>query len=484
VDKEVTTLIDQLLQPSRSAGLVLDRDLNVVALHQLPLLREWSDEAICADVPVELGLLLAPLLPLAGVQRLRESIASLPADAIHPEFEVLPLRAVQSGVAPLHLAFSVLPLAGETGAQRLLLMRDVSAFAELRQSHIRAQESFDTAMALLRAAPDAVRLFLGSAMATVSVIRATLRMPARTQEAVQDKLTRLHASALQLGNEARMVGLDTAVRACQGLCEQLALLQSSGAIHGNDMLPLAPLVDQIAGSIGTAWRLEEQRHTEAMAPPRVAPEGGRRRARKHSDWGKSSERRWNEFLRRRGEEIGTLARLTISGADSVPVGLRRHADEMLQHLLRNALEHGIETPEERLSAEKPAAGQISVRFEDKGSAGLRIAIRDDGRGFNLERIGRAAVRCGLVSEESLLDRDAGDLVGLIFNPSFTTEGLSDDDYHGRGMAFLRRTVTRLGGQISVATKPGRYTQFTIQLPPDFAARDAEDAAQAASLDKA
>jgi two-component system chemotaxis sensor kinase CheA len=93
-----------------------------------------------------------------------------------------------------------------------------------------------------------------------------------------------------------------------------------------------------------------------------------------------------------------------------------------------------------------------------------MTVHDDGRGFDLARIGRAAVCSGLVSEESLARREPGELVGLIFKPSFSTEGLDGGDGQGRGMSYLRRKITRLGGQISVATKHGRYTLFTVELP--------------------
>ncbi|MEO6184784.1 MAG: ATP-binding protein, partial [Steroidobacteraceae bacterium] len=233
----------------------------------------------------------------------------------------------------------------------------------------------------------------------------------------------------------------------------------------NELLPLAMFVDGIATAVGNAWRAEEQRYCEPQPQPHAgSSDAGPRRSRKSTSWPQASERRWNEFLRRRGEEIGTLARLSMSGAEIVSPALRRDVDEILQHLLRNALEHGIETPEQRLAAGKPASGQISVKFEDKAAAGLRITVRDDGRGFDLQRIGQAAVRCGLISEESLLEQDAVDLVGLIFRPAFTTDGVTDCDGHGRGMTYLRSAITRLNGQISVATKAGRYTQFTIQLP--------------------
>jgi two-component system chemotaxis sensor kinase CheA len=105
-----------------------------------------------------------------------------------------------------------------------------------------------------------------------------------------------------------------------------------------------------------------------------------------------------------------------------------------------------------------------VGFARGENGTLKMTVHDDGRGFDLSRIGKAAVQSGLLSEESLSRRDAGDLVGLIFKPTFTTEGLADGERQGRGMSYLRRKITRLGGQISVATKAGRYTLFSIELP--------------------
>jgi signal transduction histidine kinase len=264
------------------------------------------------------------------------------------------------------------------------------------------------------------------------------------------------------------------VDSCQSLVELTAALQARDNVSGDELLPLAPRVDLIASAIGNSARIEEQRHEV----PQVASEQQPQRPRRSTAWHEVSERRWSEFLRRQGEELGTLARLVMTGAQQVPSQHRRHVDEILQHLLKNALDHGIETPEERLAAGKSAAGRISVGFSLGENGSLKMTVHDDGRGFDIARIGRAAVQSGLLSEESLSRRDAGDLVGLIFKPTFTTEGLEDGARQGRGMAYLRRKVTRLGGQFSVATKPARYTLFTIELPESEASDDGASLPQA------
>ena len=247
---------------------------------------------------------------------------------------------------------------------------------------------------------------------------------------------------------------------CQSLTDFAALLQSRANVSGDDLLPLAPRVDRIASAIGHCARIEEQR----FEPPPAVVEPDRRRIRRSAGWHEVSERRWSEFLRRRGQERGTLARLVMTGAQDVPQQHRRHVDEILAHLLKNAMDHGIETPEERLDCHKSATGRVTVSFARAEEGTLKMTVHDDGRGFDVSRIGKAAVQSGLLSEESLQRRDAADLVGLIFKPTFSTEGLADDEGQGRGMSYLRRKITRMGGNISVATKSGRYTLFTIEMP--------------------
>ena len=447
-----------LLDNAGVAALELDAEHHLRHVHNAALLSSWTAEGAASALPEESGALLAALFGPRHLVQVREALDDLRAMPVPArlELEPLPSRRQREGMPAHHFSVILLPL-DESGC--LLLLRDVMQQQTLLLQLQEARASHEAAMAALRASPDGLRLFLGSAMASVSAIRATLRMPARTQEALRDKLGRLRAEACSLRNEAQVLSLSPLLRCCDVLAEVAAALQSSESLRGDDLLPLAPRVDAIASTIGMIARIEEQRHEPALAAEEAAP-----RARRSAAWHEVSERRWSEFLRRRGEELGTLARLTMSGAQLVPVLHRRNVDDVLAHLLRNALDHGIETPEERLAAGKTAAGRVTISFAISDDRALRMTVHDDGRGFDVARIGRAAVQSGLLSEDSLIRREAGELVGLIFKPGFSTGGIDGDEGQGRGMSYLRRKVTRLGGQISVATKVGRYTLFTIELP--------------------
>lgn len=446
--------LEQLLASAQVVGIEFSGD-SLSRVHNAGLLVAWLGEEAAGPPPDGADELFNQLFSARALRVLRDGLGRL-GPAAPLELGTLTGRIPRAGGAERQFAASL----RQTGDATLLVLQDDTRRQALLQELVETRARCETALAVLRAPPDGLRLFLGSAMASVHAIRATLRMPARTQETLRDKLGRLQAEASGLASEAQAIGLTPVVECCQSLADVVGTLQSRERVSGDELLPLAPRVDQIAAAIGNSSRIEEQRYE----PPPAAAEPQQKRPRRSAAWQDVSERRWGEYLRRHGEEIGTLARLVMTDAQLVPAQHRRHVDEILQHLLKNALDHGIETPEERLAAGKSAAGRITVGFSLSGNGALKMTVHDDGRGFDLARIGKAAVQSGLLSEESLVRRDAGELVGLIFKPSFTTEGLYDGERQGRGMAYLRRKITRLGGQIGVATKAGRYTLFTIELP--------------------
>jgi two-component system chemotaxis sensor kinase CheA len=152
------------------------------------------------------------------------------------------------------------------------------------------------------------------------------------------------------------------------------------------------------------------------------------------------------------------------GASNVPARYTKSVDSMLNHLVRNAVEHGIENPELRVSAGKRATGTITVECADLDTGGIELIVQDDGAGFDVERIARIAVETGLLTSESLTRTDPRALIGLIFRPGFSTAGVAGCNGRGLGMEFLRELVTRLNGNITVATKSRQYTRFRIVLP--------------------
>lgn len=143
----------------------------------------------------------------------------------------------------------------------------------------------------------------------------------------------------------------------------------------------------------------------------------------------------------------------------------------LVHLIRNSLDHGIETPDVRIAAGKPETGEIHLNAYHEGG-NIVIEITDDGAGLNLEKILTKAKGSGLVGENDKLSDE--DIADLIFQPGFSTaDVVSDVSGRGVGMDVVRRNIRALGGTVDVKTTTGQGSVFTIRLPLTLAILDGQ-----------
>jgi len=143
----------------------------------------------------------------------------------------------------------------------------------------------------------------------------------------------------------------------------------------------------------------------------------------------------------------------------------------LVHLVRNGLDHGLETPADRLAAGKRETGHLWLTAAQQGG-NILIEIRDDGRGLNRDRILAKAIERGLVDTQTpLSDQEIDE---LIFLPGFSTaEQISDLSGRGVGMDVVRRNIESLGGSIELLSNPGSGSCFTIRLPLTLAIMDGQ-----------
>ena len=138
--------------------------------------------------------------------------------------------------------------------------------------------------------------------------------------------------------------------------------------------------------------------------------------------------------------------------------------EPVAHLVRNAISHGIESPEERLRAGKPEQGTLRLSAYHLGNQ-MVIEIADDGKGLDTEKIRNKAVLRGLVSAEDALRLGESELLKLIFVPGFSTaEQITEVSGRGVGLDVVQNVLQRLKGSVSVETNPGHGSVFRLRLP--------------------
>lgn len=171
----------------------------------------------------------------------------------------------------------------------------------------------------------------------------------------------------------------------------------------------------------------------------------------------------HRVMRRILQESGKEVDLEITGAETeLDKLIVEDLSDPLVHVVRNAVDHGIEPADERLALGKARRGKIRIDAQQRGNH-VAIAVCDDGRGLSREKIRRKAEERGLVAPGAALnDRE---LFDLVFLPGFSTkEEVTELSGRGVGMDVLRKNVSRLSGLIELASEPGQGTSVTISLP--------------------
>ncbi len=139
-------------------------------------------------------------------------------------------------------------------------------------------------------------------------------------------------------------------------------------------------------------------------------------------------------------------------------------EEALIHLIRNAVDHGIEAPEVREARGKPRAGRIQIKAQASGPK-VRLVIADDGGGIDVARVVQKAVDAGLVDPGAAAAMGQQEALRLLFSPGFSTRRqVSETSGRGVGLDVVANAVARVGGEVFVETEPRRGTTFTVEVP--------------------
>ncbi len=173
----------------------------------------------------------------------------------------------------------------------------------------------------------------------------------------------------------------------------------------------------------------------------------------------------SRMVRKLSRSSGKNIELKINGADTeLDKLIVEDLADPLMHILRNSIDHGLESPADRKKADKPLTGTISVGAYQKGNH-VVIEIADDGRGLDLEKIRKIALQKNLVEQDYLGDMTQRDLMNLLFLPGFSTaEEVTDISGRGVGLDVVKTNIANLSGMIDVYSEPGKGTKFTITLP--------------------
>ncbi|MBY0562013.1 chemotaxis protein CheA [Hyphomicrobium sp.] len=180
--------------------------------------------------------------------------------------------------------------------------------------------------------------------------------------------------------------------------------------------------------------------------------------------------RMSRIVREVADATGKQVRLKTDGeATEVDKTVVERLAEPLTHMIRNAVDHGIESPEERIAAGKSPEGNVRLSAAHR-SGRIVIEISDDGAGINRPKVRASAIKKGLISPDAQLSDS--DIDNLLFLPGFSTAStISNISGRGVGMDVVKRSILALGGRISISSRPGLGSTFSMSLPLTLAVLD-------------
>jgi len=176
-------------------------------------------------------------------------------------------------------------------------------------------------------------------------------------------------------------------------------------------------------------------------------------------------KKFPRIVRSLARDLGKEVDLQIFGEETeLDRSVVDEIGDPLIHLIRNAMDHGLETPDDRIAAGKQRTGTLILAAVHEGNS-IIISIKDDGRGIDTDRVGRKAIEKGLITEEQLAAMSQREMFDLIFLPGFSTKDQASDlSGRGVGMDVVKTNIKKLNGLIEIKSEKGMGSEFILRLP--------------------
>jgi len=390
---------------------------------------------------------------LAMVDAVREMLASIEATESEGERDdsalIETLHALQTSQAPVHAEANPPPSAASVPLENMSV-DDLERLLEER-----AKGASRPA-----AEPKLGELLVQKGEATMEQVERALEEqskgdPRRVGEILVQQGAVNPAAVLdtiQLQGEARAAVSDSTVRVDVGLLDKLMNLVGELVLSRNQIMQFAATQDATFAATTQHLNLVTGELQEGVMKTRMQPIGNI----------------WNKFprvVRDLAAACGKQVRVEMEGAETeLDRTIIEAIKDPLTHVVRNSVDHGVESPETRMAAGKPAEGRLLLRAFHEGGQ-VNIEITDDGGGVNPEKVREKALQKGLINPDQAARMSERELVNLVFLPGFSTaEKVTNVSGRGVGMDVVKTNIEKIGGTVDVQSKLGQGTTLKVKIP--------------------
>jgi len=348
----------------------------------------------------------------------------------------------------------------------LVTVNDITEQTLLEQQLEQEKEKNDNQIAMLTSVlhtnPSILKSYLNNSFESFSKINNLLKKPGKKQKDFKAKIDEIFMIVHNFKGESSALSLTDFANIAHEFEEQLAPMRKSPHLTGQDFLSLTVQLDKlinyaqsISGLIEQLADLSQAATTKIEKKSTTTPKIGH-------NWSHLQQLVSNLCTRQNKE-----AMLVMSGLQEQPLPpeLKDTINSICIQFIRNAVVHGIETPDERLLADKLSKGRIDIRLSATTDGSLELVIHDDGQGINTDKIRDTAINSGQWSEEELIYWDQKKLLSLMFTPGFSTQEQVDEDAgRGVGMDLILQKIKSQKGKIKISTRKDRFSRFVITFP--------------------
>ena len=382
-------------------------------------------------------------------------------------------------------------------ARILVNVNDVSdaVYLEQRLEKERSQNDMQIEMltTILNVNPKIINEFISNTKAHIDKMNNILKNPGSSQFELERKLKAIYREMHSLKGEASALKLHSFTKIASDAEDKLDALQNQGKLSGNNFLPLAVHLDDLLSLSNTIETLGERinqaapkanNNAKPVMSVKTAPQPSVVQAQvadvattninvdggNEIDLSDESDDEHLSYYQDFAKDIAVRQgkKIQLNGHNlayiNIPERLKQPIKEISIQLLRNAVVHGIESPEARQSAGKSAIGSIDLEMQ-RDSQNLIIALQDDGQGIDYEGIRHKLIADGRFTQEEASQMTHGDLLKTLFASGFSTKEHADEDGgRGVGLDVIKALVKEHNGKLNVNTELGKMTRFVITLP--------------------
>lgn len=355
----------------------------------------------------------------------------------------------------------------------LVTVNDVTARVllarQLAEEKEKNEQQLEMLTSILHTSPSTLKRFIQSAFDTFANINGILKDQTKNETALRRKLQDIFVEIHNFKGEASALELDAFADLAHQFESDIQLVKDQQSVTGNDFLRLAVQLEKLirysesvqglAGKLASFASIDEK---SAKAP---ANKDELIQALSNDD-----SNQWQHLYslcKNAAERSNKQAELVLTGFRETQLDehTKTLVNDICIQLIRNAVVHSIESPEQRKQKGKTEVGRIDARLAIVPTGQLELSVRDDGAGLNYDKIRDKAIATGKWEQNLVAQMNNKQLSLLIFEPGFSTaEAVGDDAGRGVGMDVIKSRVLKHSGKLRLSSRKGHACQFTVTLP--------------------